>query len=123
MRRKTQKDSLGLFDNLSEEIDKIAREGSIFVELSNDYEGYLDRRCPRPECERLFKVRGDDWQDKVSDSLTCPVCGHVAPLDDWATPEQQDYASVVAKYQVELRTYQAMKKDERASRRRSCRTR
>lgn len=61
------------------------------IELPLD-DGFLRRECPA--CERQFKWwegEESDWAADL-DVLFCPYCGDTAPLDEWWTPDQLDYA-------------------------------
>ena len=57
----------------------------------------MDRQCPNPECEFLFKVKLSDWLEKFSDELVyCPQCGQAAPSDKWFTESQVEVIQKVA---------------------------
>lgn len=56
--------------------------------FQSDEKGYLDRQCPNENCEYVFKVNIDDWKEKITDEVHCPMCGHIASCDQWYTDEQ-----------------------------------
>lgn len=67
------------------------------IEIISDEKGYLDRECPHEECEFVFKIRIEDWKNKVSDEkVYCPRCGHVASSDQWWTQQQLDDIKEIA---------------------------
>ena len=57
--------------------------------IHSDENGYFDRECPNENCLYRFKIKLEDWQDKVSDEeVHCPMCGHIDTSDKWWTQEQ-----------------------------------
>lgn len=59
------------------------------ITILPDEKGYFDRECPNPDCQYTFKIKLDDWKEKVSDEeVHCPMCGHVASSGEWWTQEQ-----------------------------------
>lgn len=61
----------------------------ISLEILSDEKGYYDRQCPNTECEYIFKINMEDWIEKVKDDkVFCPMCGHMAPSDEWYTDDQ-----------------------------------
>jgi Zn finger protein HypA/HybF involved in hydrogenase expression len=59
------------------------------LEILSDEKGYYDRQCPNHECEYIFKIYMEDWIEKVKDEkVFCPMCGHIAPSDEWYTDDQ-----------------------------------
>ncbi|MBO4619672.1 MAG: hypothetical protein J5654_06130 [Victivallales bacterium] len=59
------------------------------ITILSDEKGYFDRECPNPDCLYTFKIKMQDWQEKVSDEeVHCPMCGHVDTSDKWWTQEQ-----------------------------------
>lgn len=62
---------------------------SIPVSFRSDEKGYIDRKCPNPDCSYMFKVLMKDWEEKVSDeAVHCPMCGYIDTSDKWITDEQ-----------------------------------
>ena len=58
--------------------------------IQSDENGYFDRECPNENCQYQFKIKLDDWKNKVSDEeVHCPMCGHVDTYDKWWTQEQR----------------------------------
>jgi hypothetical protein len=79
-----------MFDDLLRQLDRIPKKESIPISLSLDDEGYLDRRCPGPECGAAFKVLFTDWRVKVPDERCwCAICGEIADPHDFNTPDQE----------------------------------
>lgn len=56
--------------------------------FQSDEKGYLDRQCPNKNCEYVFKINMDDWKEKITDKVYCPMCGYIASSDQWYTDEQ-----------------------------------
>ena len=62
---------------------------NIPLTIHADEKGYFDRECPNPNCLYTFKIKLDDWKEKVSDErVYCPRCGHVDQSDKWWTQAQ-----------------------------------
>lgn len=58
--------------------------------------GFLRRECPH--CEREFKWHHGPTDDRPQDALDpdvywCPYCGEPAPLDEWWTRVQLEFAT------------------------------
>ena len=101
-----------MFDELMREIRRLEGIQSIPVSISCDVDGYLDRQCPSGECEVEFKIRSDDWRDKVGDEeVFCPSCGHVDNSGQWCTKEQVEHLNKAAVAHVRQRIGPAMKRD------------
>ena len=67
------------------------------IELISDEKGYFDRECPNENCLYTFKIKMQDWKDKVSDEeVHCPMCGHIDTSEKWWTQAQLDSASKIA---------------------------
>ena len=67
------------------------------IELIPDEKGYFDRECPNENCLYTFKIKMQDWKDKVSDEeVHCPMCGHIDTSEKWWTQAQLDSASKIA---------------------------
>lgn len=61
----------------------------IQVPIETDEKGFYDRQCPNPECQFLYKIKLEDWIEKVSsETVFCPQCGHRADSDSWFTETQ-----------------------------------
>jgi len=84
----------------------------IQVALPTDEKGLTGRQCPSSECEGYFKVlfgtglKGEDLP------CHCPYCGHRAPQEDFATPEQIEYAQSVAMREITHAVTRELKKME-----------
>lgn len=62
---------------------------NIPVTFSADGKGYFDRECPNENCLFTFKIRMDDWKEKMSKGeVHCPMCGHIDTSDKWWTQQQ-----------------------------------
>ena len=78
-----------MFDDLLREIHKLTWPQRIAIQMQLDDEGYLDRRCPGPECGAAFKVLFTDWRDKVEDVRAyCAICGEAQAASEFNTPDQ-----------------------------------
>ena len=67
------------------------------IKILTDDKGYYDRQCPNSECEYIFKIYMEHWIEKVTDEkVFCPMCGHIAPSDEWYTDEQIDGIEKIA---------------------------
>ena len=74
------------------DLEKSADSFSAKVTIPTDEEGFFGRNCP--ECERLFKLREDQWVALPDGTVTtCPYCGHQsADPGDFLTPQQHERA-------------------------------
>lgn len=69
---------------------------SVSVSIPTDEDGFLDRECPNSVCKATFKIRVDDWKEKVRDEeVFCPVCGYSADSNHWCTEEQLEHGKRV----------------------------
>ena len=67
------------------------------IKMQSDEKGYIDRECPNEECLFNFKIKLDDWKEKVSDEeVHCPMCGHIDTSDKWWTQQQLDEMRKIA---------------------------
>ena len=67
------------------------------IKIQSDDKGYIDRECPNEECLFNFKIKLDDWKEKVSDEeVHCPMCGHIDTSDKWWTQQQLDEMRKIA---------------------------
>ena len=67
------------------------------ITVNSDDKGYFDRECPNGNCLYVFKIKMEDWEEKVSDEeVHCPMCGHVDTSDKWWTQAQLDAMQNVA---------------------------
>jgi hypothetical protein len=70
---------------------------NIPITFHSDEKGYLDRECPNENCLFTFKIRMDDWKEKVSDNeVHCPMCGHIDTAEKWWTQQQLEDMKEVA---------------------------
>ncbi len=81
-----------MFEDLIKEMERMDGQ-SVSVPINSDEHGYIDKQCPSEECEFLFKVNEDDWDEIFKDeAVWCPLCRHEAPADQWFTIEQVEHA-------------------------------
>ncbi len=81
-----------MFEDLIKELGRIDGQ-SVSVPIECDENGYIDRQCPSEECEFLFKVNEEDWDEIFKDeAVWCPLCRHEAPADQWFTINQIEHA-------------------------------
>jgi hypothetical protein len=86
-----------MFDDVIRELRKLESGVQIRIDLQLDYDGYLDRVCPNPECTAEFKVLFEDWRDKVRDeAVFCPICRFSAKSTEWNNPDQQKHIEQAA---------------------------
>ena len=64
----------GIFYNTIKELEKLKSTETIEFELIPDSDGNIDRECPNKECESIFKVNAEDWDQLFSDKVFCPFC-------------------------------------------------
>ena len=58
------------------------------ITFFSDGKGYFDRECPNENCLFAFKVHMQDWEEKMTDEVHCPMCGHVDISDNWWSQQQ-----------------------------------
>jgi hypothetical protein len=98
-----------MFEDLIREIRNLERSMTVSVPIPTDEKGFLDRACPSKNCGAIFKVHDGDWEAKITnDQGFCPLCRHSAKSEDWATPEQMQYAKSVAMRKFESRLHSAL---------------
>jgi len=78
-----------MFEKLIKELKGLKNTKKISVPVNADSEGYLDKECPKQECQYQFKVEQQDWNDIFKDEkVYCPYCRHMANSDHWWTIDQ-----------------------------------
>jgi len=106
-----------MFEDLIRELKQLEQPARIAVDMQLDDEGYFDRACPNDECGAAFKVRFDDWREKVPDDAAyCPICGVSAAPTEWNTPDQLEQIKSVAMRHVHGQLNQAMSRSARRQR-------
>jgi hypothetical protein len=96
------------------ELKKLERGVRVPVQIPLDEHGFIDRRCPSPECGAEFKVAHDDWRTKVSDKVVfCPICRQEAPATEWNTAGQERHIRQVAMAHLHKTVDDAMRDDVR----------
>lgn len=86
-----------MFEDVLRRMRRLEQGERVSVELTLDDEGYLDRLCPSTRCGVSFRVKFDDWRDKVPDeAVHCPICGFQARSTEWNTPAQVRQIEAVA---------------------------
>jgi Zn ribbon nucleic-acid-binding protein len=82
------------------------------VPLLTDAEGYVSRLCP--SCGARFRVQGDSVPDSVL-LMFCVCCGHQGDREDFATPEQIEYAKSLIHHELTKQFEQTIRKAFRGS--------
>jgi len=109
-----------LFKELQRELKKLERLKRISIPIDLDEKGYIDRQCPDEECEFVFKIYADDWEEIEDDApVWCPLCRCEAPMDHWYTSEQVEHGKAEAKTVLEGKISEAMRKGARSGNRQS----
>lgn len=81
-----------------------------FFPLPHDDNGYVGRECP--ECEKYFKLTpGTGVPDE--DQTYCPYCGHRETQNNFATPDQIEYAKSLLQQFMQDEFHKMFKKLER----------
>lgn len=98
-----------MFEDLIKEMGKIDGS-SVSIPIETDELGYIDKQCPNEECEFLFKVNENDWQNNFGDdAVWCPLCRHEAPARSWYTIEQVEHAHAEAMSVVHGKIHNALR--------------
>jgi hypothetical protein len=92
------------------------------VPIPADEDGFVRRECPN--CEQQFKWHDGPANEEAESmagppSYYCPLCGEPAPVDEWFTQEQTDYARATAMPTLMHEFQREMKHAFRSSSRRS----
>ncbi|MGM0783595.1 MAG: hypothetical protein ACQEUM_05760 [Pseudomonadota bacterium] len=81
-----------MFEDIIKEMERLNGK-RISTEIQADEKGYIDKQCPAEECEFIFKVNEQDWEDIFkAEAVWCPMCRHEAPADQWFTKAQVEHA-------------------------------
>lgn len=78
------------------------------VRLPGDRDGFLQRSCPN--CDLLFAVHLEDYQDARVVNLRCPRCEFVEPFDDYTTSSQVAFARAHAEDALKQMAEEAIEK-------------
>ena len=85
-----------MFEDFIKEMERVNGQ-SISIDIKSDENGYIDKQCPSEKCKFIFKVKEEDWANVIKDkAVWCPLCRHEAPVDQWFTIEQIEYAKAEA---------------------------
>ncbi|MBZ0097591.1 MAG: hypothetical protein K8F30_00825 [Taibaiella sp.] len=107
-----------MFDEFSKAL-KGLNGRTISVPIDVDENGFVDKQCPSPECEFIFKVNDEDWTKIFKDNgVWCPMCRHEAPSDQWFTKDQVEHAESEAMVVLEGKLSGALRKGARNMNRR-----
>lgn len=88
---------------------KRMNDQSVSVGIEPDEKGYIDKQCPNEECEFIFKVNKDDWENIFKEeTVWCPFCRHEAPSDQWFTIEQVEHAQAEALAVIEGKIHNSL---------------
>ena len=102
----------GMFDETLRQLRRLERGVTITVALEPDGKGYLDRKCPNPECLYGFKVHEEDWTALFKDkAVFCPRCRHEAGSRSWITTEQLRHIQQAGARQIQSILGTALRQD------------
>ncbi len=77
----TIKDMMRKLENMKREIEVSSHST---VSIFPDEKGMIDKQCPKPECDRLFKVNKVDWKNIFIDNhVFCPFCRNDSPAGEY----------------------------------------
>jgi RNA polymerase subunit RPABC4/transcription elongation factor Spt4 len=100
-----------MFEDLIKEMERINGQ-SVSVPIESDENGYIDKQCPSEECQFIFKVNEEDWENIFkNEAVWCPLCRHEAPADQWFTIEQVEHAKAEALAIVKGKISNAIRSD------------
>lgn len=86
----------------------------ISVPIQPDEEGMAGKECPKPDCEKYFKVKGGTGIPDNQD-MYCPYCSSKGSSNEFFTKEQIEYAKSIALRQLTGMFGKELKKLERHS--------
>ena len=99
-----------MFKELQKELKKLERVKKITIPINRDEKGYIDRQCPDKNCEFIFKIYADDWDEcEDDDTAWCPLCRHEAPIDHWYTLDQVEHGTAEARIIMQGQISNAMR--------------
>lgn len=103
------------FKNTIEFLKKMQTPQKYTIEIEIDEDGYYDKECPNEECLQKFKVKAEDWINKIipNDKCHCPFCGYVKGYNSWWTTEQIEQAKRQTIEQVSAEFGSALDEDVR----------
>lgn len=105
---------MAMFEELLKELKRLEQTKSVSIPIESDEKGYADKQCPAENCEFLFKVHEDDWENIFKDeAVWCPLCRHEATADHWYSKAQIEHAKAEALAMINGRINQAMRTDAR----------
>lgn len=85
-----------MFEDLIKELNRL-QKSNIAIPIKADNKGYVDKQCPSKECEFLFKVNGEDWENIFNDeAVFCPLCKYEAPSNEWFAIDQIEQGKIEA---------------------------
>jgi len=100
-----------MFEDLIKQLQGL-NSRSISIPIQTDEKGYIDKQCPSPQCEFLFKVNEDDWSNLFrNEAVWCPMCRHEAPANQWFTIEQVEHSKSEALVVVKGEINNALRSD------------
>lgn len=106
-----------MFEKLIREMKKLERPRTFSISMPLDEQGFFDRQCANRECRQCFKVKFDDWKDKVRDEqVFCPFCRHEADSTEWNTPAQTEHIKSAARAEMARLVQGAMRRGVQVSR-------
>lgn len=107
-----------MFEHLQRALNDLSRQQKLEFKISTDAKGYIDRECPNKACLFHFKVKPRTGSIDRATKLTCPMCGHRAPSDQWYTTKQIKEAEKLARRKIDGLVDRAMRQDANSFNRR-----
>lgn len=103
-----------MFKNLLKVADEISNTSSLNFKIDADARGYIDKECPDTRCLFRFKIKAEEGSPaQHTEDLTCPMCGHRAPVGSWYTRDQIQQAKELAIKKIQGMLNSAMHDDAR----------
>lgn len=98
-----------MFDKLIKVLKELDGK-EISIPINSDENGYFDKECP--ECMFQFKIKSEDWENKVNDNhFFCPMCRNESTSDSFYPSKQIQDAKKKSFDYIENEIHRAMKTD------------
>jgi ssDNA-binding Zn-finger/Zn-ribbon topoisomerase 1 len=81
-------------------------EREIEIEFPADGNGMVGRQCPN--CEMVFRISEQMYQDRHYLNLRCPYCEWVDEFDEFLTDQQREYAEAMMKDELDKMAAEAL---------------
>jgi len=73
-------------DNLIVNVESLS---NVEIPVIPDENGMIEKQCPNPNCNAIFKINAEDWKNILRDEqVFCPVCGKDSLAKSFFTEEQ-----------------------------------